>query len=45
MKLSNISFEITDLHKYQDAPSEMNLSSCEEPGHKGQKNLWTKVPN
>ena len=44
MKLSNISLENTDLHKYQDASSEMNLSPCEEPGHKGQEFLWTKVP-
>ena len=38
MKLSNKALENTD------APSEMVLSPCKLPGHKGQEFLWTKVP-
>ena len=43
LNFSNTSVQNTYL-QYQDAPLEMDLSPCEEPGHKGQEFLWTKVP-
>ena len=48
MKLSNTCRYLENTkylrHKYQDASSEMVLSLCKLPGHKGQEFLWTKVP-